>query len=250
MIVSKRSVLALGASGLLVVSVFRPRARLAWTAFVAAALAISVQPAFAADPAPAASERVEAAWTDPLTFTSPFSSCNMNCAVHVFAGAYMKSSMTSIFLKGRSPSSYSVGGSTFVGADFSREVVRYGDLWAFETEIGMGKRFGGQTEVEAWAALYWRWKEFPWNDVVRTSVAVSTGLNYASDVSRVEREKSPDHQSRLLHYLSPEITFGPPSNPNLDLVVRFHHRSGGELGVFDNTAGGSQYITAGMRYHW
>jgi hypothetical protein len=30
-----------------------------------------------------------------------------------------------------------------------------------------------------WLAFYARWKYFPWNDYVRTTVAASTGVNYA-----------------------------------------------------------------------
>jgi hypothetical protein len=32
---------------------------------------------------------------------------------------------------------------------------------------------------------------------------------------------------RLLHYLSPELTFGLPSMPDTDFVISSHHRSGG-----------------------
>lgn len=189
-------------------------------------------------------------WTDMFEYSSPFSPCAMNCAVHGFGGVQVLSSMSSIFTRGRRPDDWRLGKSTVVGGDFSREVVRYGDWWAFETEIGAAKRFGRQDEFETWAALYWRWKVFPWSDYVRTTAAISTGINWASDVSGHEKEKSPGHTSQLLHYLAPEITFGPVSNPNLDVVFRFHHRSGGELAAFNNTGGGSQYMTMGVRYHW
>lgn len=186
-----------------------------------------------------------------LRFISPFSPCQMNCTATIFVGRYIETSMTSIFLKyKKAPWDWQTLDSTLVSGAFNREILVYDDLWAFETEFGLGKRFGRQTEWETWAALYFRWKAFPWNDYLRTTIGISTGVNYASGVSEIEREKSPRNQSKTLHYLSPEITFGLPSQPNLDLVFRFHHRSGGNLGVFNNTGGGSQYQTVGLRYRW
>lgn len=186
-----------------------------------------------------------------LRFISPFSPCAMNCTGTIFVGRYIATPMTDIFIKWQTPPwHWRTKDSTIVSGAFNREILVYDDLWAFETELGVGKRFGAQDEWETWAALYFRWKSFPWNDYIRTTIAVSTGVNYASDVSQIEVEKSEKHQSKVLHYLSPEITFGLPSTPNLDLVFRFHHRSGGNLGVFNGTGGGSQYQTVGLRYRW
>lgn len=186
-----------------------------------------------------------------LRFISPFSPCEMNCTATIFVGRYIATPMTDIFLKYKTPPwHWQTKDSTLVSGAFNREILTYDQLWAFETEVGAGKRFGAQDEWEFWGALYFRWKSFPWNDYIRTTIALSTGVNYATDVSRIEVEKSEKHQSKALHYLSPEITFGLPSQPNLDLVLRFHHRSGGNLGVFNNTGGGSQYQTVGLRYRW
>lgn len=220
-------------------------------AFVA--LAGAGSPAAAADIATAEPPLVATApeVASGLRFISPFSPCEMNCTATIFVGKYIATPMTDIFIKYKTPPwHWKTKDSTLVSGAFNREILVYDDLWAFETEVGTGKRFGRQDEWEFWGALYFRWKSFPWNDYVRTTVAVSTGVNYATDVSQIEIDKSPKHQSRRLHYLSPEITFGLPSQPNLDLVFRFHHRSGGDLGLFNNTGGGSQYQTVGVRYRW
>jgi hypothetical protein len=225
---------------------------MALAAGTACAALLAAAPAWSADivepAAPVeATVRVERGWR----FMSPFGPCEMNCAATIYAGRYIATPMTDIFLKLKSPPwDWKTKDSTLIAGSFSREVLAYDDLFAFETELGVGKRFGAQDEWELWGALYARWKKFPWSDYVRTTIAVSTGVNWASDVSRIEREKSPRHQSEVLHYLSPEITFGLPSQPNLDLVFRFHHRSGGDLGLFNNTGGGSQYQTVGLRYRW
>lgn len=199
------------------------------------------------EPAVQATAPVESGWR----FINPFTPCDGHCAGTVYVGRYISTTMSSIFLRYENPPwQWHTKDSTLVSGSLSREILTYEDYFAFETEVGIGKRFGGQNEWEFWSALYGRWKKFPWNDYVRTSVALSTGVNYATDVSGWEKLKSPGHTSEVLHYLSPEITFGLPSQPNLDLVFRFHHRSGGSLGVFNNTGGGSQYQTVGLRYHW
>lgn len=217
------------------------------------ALALGCAPATAADvlqPEPPVEASVPSL-SGGLRWISPFSKCEMNCTATVFVGRFVDTSMTSIFLtfKNTPPWKWSFKDSTLISGAFNREVLVYEDLWAFETELGAGKRFGRQDEWELWGAVYFRWKKFPWHDYLRTTIGVSTGLNWASDVSTLEKIRS-KHTSQTLHYLSPEITFGLPDKPNLDLVFRFHHRSGGGLGVFDNTTGGSQYQTVGLRYRW
>lgn len=216
----------------------------------AAAIAAAASPAFAAD-APDTAPAVDVVAPGGWRWSSPFSPCDMNCSATVYVGKYVKTPMSDIFLKFKTPPwDWKTRDSQLLSGSFSREVLSYDDLFAFETELGVGKRFGDQKQTELWAALYARWKYFPWNDYVRTSVAISTGVNWASSVSQIEREKSPGHTSEVLHYLSPEITFGLPQTPNLDLVFRFHHRSGGDLGVFNKTGGASQYQTVGLRYTW
>lgn len=186
-----------------------------------------------------------------LQFHNPFAACEMNCMATIYVGKYVKTPMSDIYgltdvkpwWNWKSKDSWLVSGS------FSREVVTYNKLFAFETEVGIGKRFGDLEAGEGWAALYFRWKAFPWNHILRTSIGVSTGVNFATKIDQVERDKS-TNTSRVLHYLSPEITFGLPDKPDLDLVFRFHHRSGGKLPIFNNTSGAAQYQTVGVRYRW
>ncbi len=183
-----------------------------------------------------------------ITLLSPFRPCLVDCAVSVFAGQLVKTPMYEIFVtKHQMPWEWDFRSSTFVGAAFSREVVRFEHYAAIETEVGVGKRFGILDEGEVWGALYFRWKAFPWDEYLRTTIAVSTGLNYATDVPVFEKLRTKGPGNQLLHYLSPELTLGLPAYPNVDLILRFHHRSGGNLAFFNNTGGGAQYGTAGLR---
>ena len=110
-------------------------------------------------------------------------------------------------------------------------------------------------ETEAWAAIYLPWTAFPWNEVVRTTVAVSTGISWVSGVNSIEEKRGEvPGGSRLLHYLSPEITFAMPHNPHAELLFRFHHRSGGgdfilgDTELFKGVTGGAQFISTGLRF--
>lgn len=180
--------------------------------------------------------------------TSPVQACSGDYAFSFYGGTLVNTPMFEIFVtKHQMPWQWELRSSYLVAAAVSREVIAYRDWVALELEGGAGKRFGFLQEGEFWGAAYLRWKLFPWNGYVRTSVAVSTGVNYATDVPPYERLRTKGEGSRLLHFLSPELTFGLPSMPDLDLVFRFHHRSGGKLGIFNGTSGGAQYSTAGFR---
>jgi hypothetical protein len=66
-------------------------------------------------------------------------------------------------------------------------------------------------------------------------------------VSDVERDRANDGEgSQLMHYFAPEITFALPSRPNVQLLLRFHHRSGA-FGLVSDAWGGAQYATVGVR---
>jgi len=178
--------------------------------------------------------------------------CDGKCSVMVFGGKFVETGMSDIFLGGDLwPFGWEYGDSTFLGAAASRTVA---SLWqervTIEPEIGFGKRFGAMDEYEAWAAVFLRYNYFPWNDYIYTTVAVSTGLNYASGISEIEKNRAGNGRGdRLLHYLAPEITFALPQDKSKELVFRFHHRSGG-YGLVSDSDGGAQYLTVGLRFRF
>ena len=132
----------------------------------------------------------------------------------------------------------------------SRQVATLGRGFTVEAEVGLGKRFGRQSETEVWGAAYLRYRGFPWDRFLVTSVAVSTGLNYASDISDVERNRARDDTGdRLMHFFSPEITFALPEAPDREILFRLHHRSGVFCLVSD-AWGGVQYGSIGIRYRF
>ena len=193
-----------------------------------------------------------------LQLFDPTRLCQRDCAFSLYAGRYLTSEMTNIFGIDtfEPPNRWRYGDSGLIAATVGRPLVGIGNLARAEVELGLGKRFGDLTAMEGWGAIYFRWLWFPWNDWVRTSIAASTGLSYTPTIDQIERIRVDNggRGSRLLHFLSPEITFGLPQKPDLDLFIRYHHRSGGRNYVigkselFNNAAGGAQYLVGGVRF--
>ena len=207
-------------------------------------------------------------WSGPLAaqdLWKPLSDlCARQCAATLFVGIQANTSMTKMFgARGEftPPWEYEFDRGVFVGGALSRQLWDFNDIVAIEAEVGVGQRFVTFHESEVWGAVYLRWKYFPWNHYLRTTVAVSTGVSYASGIPDYEIAQSGNGRgSRVLHYFSPEITFALPSNPDTELVIRNHHRSGGAdwwgeshpiFGkIFNNTRGGVQYLSVGLRQHF
>jgi hypothetical protein len=127
------------------------------------------------------------------------------------------------------------------------DIGQIGDDLTIEGEIGTSLRFGDESLGEGWAALYLRYDGLPWNDTVYTTIGINTGLSYLTDISDFERGRDSDgNASKLLHYMGPELTLADPDNKDLELVLRYHHRSG-VFGVFDGVVSGSTFISAGIR---
>lgn len=203
-----------------------------------------------------------------------FTPCARECAVHVFAGRQTTTSPGMAFgfaditqgdfgfIWPTPVWDYDWRDSGIAGFAFSRELVTLShngtDLLGLEAEAGAAQRFGDQTEAEYWAALYLRWKWFPWNDVAKTSLAISTGLNYATGISDYELRVSGNGEgSNLMHFFSPEITLALPDHPERELVLRIHHRSGIEdengapgFALFNYADTGSTFATVGFRYRF
>ena len=185
--------------------------------------------------------------------------CSGRCAVTVFAGPQLKTDLAAVLgVEGifTPPWRYKWGNSQFLGASLSRDLYQWQNYFKVEVEAGLGKRFGAFHETDGWGAIYFRWTDFPWNDRIKTSVAVSTGLDLASAVPYWEaHETGVPGGSKLMHYFSPELTFAIPERPGWEMVLRVHHRSGGRqywgnAAIFHGTGGGIQYGVVGLRHHF
>jgi hypothetical protein len=180
------------------------------------------------------------------------SPCAGDCAVAVYGGPFVQDSMADVlFGSPQFPTSWEYrANDVLLAIAASRRTGTILGRIDVEPEIGAAYRFGRQSEGEVWAAVFGRYRGFPWDRALVTTVAVSTGLNYAFSVTEVERDRArPADGDRLLHFFSPEITFALPRRPEVELMFRFHHRSG-VFGLLSETRGGAHYGTVGLRYRF
>jgi hypothetical protein len=180
---------------------------------------------------------------------SRFARCSGDCSVAIYAGRYVEDSLgDDLILSPSPPNSWHYGDDDhLVATSISRQIARFWRHWTLEPEVGIGQRFGRQDATEVWGAFFFRYSGFPWDRYVVTTAALSTGRNWASEVTDVEQDRSKDGEgSQWMHFFSPEVTFAAPSRPNLELVFRFHHRSG-VFGIVSDAWGGAQYASVGFR---
>lgn len=119
-----------------------------------------------------------------------------------------------------------------------------------ELEAQFGKHFDGQNHAETNLAVFHRWRRFPWNHGVRTTMAIGSGLSYAFEDPPFEAANtSNDGTTRLQFYLGLAATLAPPAWEHFSFLLRIHHRStvGGLFGGVDS---GSNYLSLGGRYQY
>lgn len=130
-----------------------------------------------------------------------------------------------------------------VGVGYTRELVgnRYA---ALELEGVLVRYFGDQDNWEVDGILMARWRAFPWNDMLPTSVALGVGPSLASEEPAEEVAIDGESDAFLL-YWNAEVEVGLPERP-WSVVARLHHRSNA-YGVLAED-GGSNVLTVGLRY--
>ena len=141
----------------------------------------------------------------------------------------------------------------FTGAALNRRLFS-GNYFDIEAEGGAGYQYSstvsGNDSPQVWGALYLRYKYFPWNKFVHTTIAMNTGFSYSFKETAFEAaEGRADGTRRLLHYLAPEITFSHPKHRDWELVFRLHHRSG-IYGLLGCGSCGTNFVTVGVRKHF
>ncbi len=116
-----------------------------------------------------------------------------------------------------------------------------------EAEGQVGKHLGGgQNNWEVNALPVIRWRYFPWNEYLRTSIAVGTGLSYALGTPSLEAIGTA-HPSRLNGYVMLEVAASLPQWPKWSVVARLHHRSG-MGGLISKTMDASNAVGLGIKY--
>jgi len=139
--------------------------------------------------------------------------CQDDCSLALLGGRQITTAMSSIMLIHNAvpPWQWHWGDAGIIDGEFSRRLVTFWNALDIEPEIGIGKRFGDMQAAEFWGALAFRWTAFPWNNYVKTTIALSEGISLATQIDTVERNANPNRAgSIVLNYFSPEITVSLP----------------------------------------
>ena len=67
-----------------------------------------------------------------------------------------------------------------------------------------------QQAAEFWGAVAFRWTAFPWNNYVKTTIAIVEGISLATQVDTVERDANPNHAGST--FLKASSTLRPGSS--------------------------------------
>ena len=157
-----------------------------------------------------------------------FAPCESNCAISVYVGQSVSATpMTDMFLRFESPSRWQWDDTYLLAVAFSRPWIKFADYFSIDAELGLARRYGNADGAEAWAALYLRWNWFPWNDYLRTSIAIGFGPSLSGNVRVNQRTGQLQNTSGIgiANFFTPELTLGLPGVPWFDAIIRFHHRS-------------------------
>ncbi len=133
--------------------------------------------------------------------------------------------------------------SLVAGLAISHRIGRFDHRLSFEIEGQVVRHFGDQDHWEFNLPIVARWEEFPWDDVIDTSLAFGIGPSYASEIPKVEVANGGDSQRWLVYWMM-ELEIGPPDN-DWSALFRLHHRSGAFGLVADE--GGSNALVIGLK---
>lgn len=169
-----------------------------------------------------------------------------NNGVAIFAGIYSSDVFSDIVT---SPWDTRTENIYLVTLSYNRRLTTIFRHLDVEVEGGVGRRFGDNDSIEAYAALALRWTAFPWNDYLRTTFAVyPIGPSYVASLSPSEVSKD-GRSANWLNYFGLELTFAAPALPELELLFRLHHRSGA-FGLINGSTNGADFLSVGARFRF
>ena len=208
-------------------------------------------------PAPPRAPPAPADWID-WNGDNFFGPCRGDCAISLYGGKEVTTSMLRIYFLKNPPKPFwkwHWRNSEIVAGAFSRRLVTFWDALSLEPEFGVAQRFGEMHAAEFWGAITIRWSEFPWNGYLKTSIALSDGVNIATQVDTRERllndfkvvgNRLVFTGSHFLNFFTPEMTFALPEHESYEMLVRFHHRSGA-FGGINGVHQAAQFFSTGLR---
>ncbi|WP_332686065.1 hypothetical protein [Devosia sp.] len=137
----------------------------------------------------------------------------------------------------------------FIGAGYQRMLYAHHGGMKLGVEAGFGLRLGVRSSAELWAGGVARFDIFTLGDVSITP-ALTAGFSVVTDTigSETVRADALGTNAAFLYYLGPELSFAHAGLPNMEVLARLHHRSGGfgTIAPLD----GSNAVVVGLRYKY
>jgi hypothetical protein len=131
-----------------------------------------------------------------------------------------------------------------------RILMERSEFYRLEFETQFTKHIGEQSHYEFNLVFAIRMRYNPFSTYMPLSLALGNGISYATEVPVIEeRSRTNINATKLLNYLMLEIAAEIPKTENWELIGRIHHRSG-VFGLYNGVRGGSNIMTAGLRYYF
>ena len=159
-------------------------------------------------------------------------------------------------------------GSTYydnyiAGAAYNHDFYSLGYGFALGAEVGVADRFGYYAQCcdtiiksssllnsgELWVGPRISYDGVTLFDTVKIGVAMTAGFSFTTNSIGRERERELGYNgsARALVYFGPETTISLVGHPEIEFVVRVHHRSGAN-GTFGKVLEGYNANIFGVRY--
>lgn len=168
-------------------------------------------------------------------------------SIMVFGGAYTDVNMGRSLFKPLSGHN----GSNLAGVAIGTDIAKLPWNFVVGSELGLAGRFGDGSSAELWGAFNLKYRGLVLGNVVTLAPGLNVGLSVVTAPMGLESSRALDHDGNptLLFYFSPELAFIFHQWPNIELVLRLHHRSGlnGTLGRMRE---GSNAHVLGLRWHY
>ncbi len=125
-------------------------------------------------------------------------------------------------------------------------------LWASTIELATNVTYETDPTGPLWEwnnYFTFRWRDFPWNRTVLTTLGIGEGVSWASHVPQqeIDAEDEPGNSRKFLNYVMVEMTFSLPEHPEWQVMYRLQHRSG-VFGLYAPGTVGSTSAGIGVRY--
>jgi hypothetical protein len=137
----------------------------------------------------------------------------------------------------------------FLGVGYQHFLYEHGLGLRLGLEAGVGARLGSRSSGEVWAGGVARLGTLTLGPIGITP-ALTAGFSVVTDTigSETVRANALGIQAPFLYYLGPEVAVSHAGLPDLELIGRVHHRSGGfgTIAPLD----GSNAVVMGLRYQY